>query len=107
MESWGIVPFSVLGHSLGEFCAATTAGFLSLNDALILLGARSKLISALKRGKMAAVKANQSKVQELMSSFLWQRDHRVRSNNWIDIAAINSNEQTTVAGPPEVICLKQ
>ncbi len=35
--SWGITPSAVLGHSVGEFAAAVTAGILSLEDGMRLI----------------------------------------------------------------------
>jgi acyl transferase domain-containing protein len=97
-ESWGIVPTSVAGHSLGEFCAATAAGILSVKDALKLLGARCRLIDRLPKGKMIAVKANEKKALELVATFVMQKG----KGAWLDTAAINSSDQTTLAGPQQV-----
>jgi acyl transferase domain-containing protein len=99
-ESWGIVPDSVVGHSLGEFGAATAAGILSVEDALKLLGARCRLIDRLPNGKMIAVKANEKKASELVATFVKQQQNG--KDVWLDTAAINSSDQTTLAGPQEV-----
>ncbi|KAH6851182.1 hypothetical protein B0I37DRAFT_429706 [Chaetomium sp. MPI-CAGE-AT-0009] len=44
MESWGITPDVVIGHSLGEYAALCIAGVLSISDALLLVGERAGLM---------------------------------------------------------------
>lgn len=42
-KSWGIKPDTVLGHSIGEYAALSTAGVLSVADALWLVSKRARL----------------------------------------------------------------
>lgn len=98
-ESWGIKPDAVIGHSLGEFAATVCAGILSLEDALTLVAERSRLVETIcKSGKMIVIKADEKTVDGHLTAFL-----RNNKNFWLDYAALNSSDQTVLAGPPQVV----
>ncbi|MBV9788389.1 MAG: AMP-binding protein, partial [Chloroflexi bacterium] len=87
--SWGVKPDVVLGHSMGEYCAACVAGVFSLADALKLVTYRAKLVERLpKDGAMAAVLAPAAVVHE----------HLARFNGAISVASYNSASLVIVSG---------
>ncbi|NML64816.1 amino acid adenylation domain-containing protein [Hymenobacter sp. RP-2-7] len=88
--SWGIVPTVLCGHSVGEFVAAHLAGVFTLADALGLVAARGRLVSALPGGRMLSVRLEREKLLPLLPAAL-------------AIAAVNSPKVCVVAGEPDAI----
>lgn len=89
LRAWGIRPTVVLGHSLGEFAAAQTAGVFSLEDGARLVSHRARLIAeAPGEGAMAAVEADEEELRPYLEA----------SGGSVTIAAHNSPDQTVVTG---------
>lgn len=89
--SWGVQPADMAGHSIGEYVAACLAGVFSLEDALMLVAARGRLMQNLPRGSMLAVRLPEKEIQALID------------NQEICLAAINSPSLCTVSGPENAI----
>lgn len=85
-QSRGIVPRAMMGHSLGEYVAATVAGVLSLEDALTLVTYRAELISSVPEGGMLVALASEEQLQEYLGQNL-------------SIGAINGPSLCMVSGP--------
>ncbi|NEQ68438.1 MAG: acyltransferase domain-containing protein, partial [Symploca sp. SIO2D2] len=95
-QSWGIKPDVVMGHSVGEYVAATVAGVFSLEDGLKLIAARGSLMQKLPAGgAMVSVMASKSKVLETLQAM--SRSEKVA------IAAINGPESTVISGEAEAV----
>lgn len=92
-ENLGVKPDCVLGHSLGEFAAAVCANILTVEEALSMVVERCILVESLPNGKMLVVKADEYVLTEVMNEFTSSTSHQI-----LDIAALNSSEQTVVAG---------
>lgn len=88
--SWGVVPWALIGHSVGEYVAACVSGVFRLEDAVELVALRGRLFEQLDKGAMLSVSATERKVSEMLLPGL-------------DMAAVNARGQCAVAGPLHLI----
>ena len=65
-QSWGIYPQAMMGHSIGEYVAASLAGVISFTDALWLVAQRAQLMQSLPPGKMLRITASASEIEPLL-----------------------------------------
>ena len=86
LQSWGVEPSVLLGHSAGEYVAAALAGVVSLEDAASLLLERVHLFQDAPLGGMLAVVAT----EEQVAPFLTEQ---------VVIGAVNGPGQLLLAGP--------
>jgi acyl transferase domain-containing protein/ubiquinone/menaquinone biosynthesis C-methylase UbiE/acyl carrier protein len=93
---FGVQPDLLVGHSLGEFAAATISGVLSLEDAIKLVCARGRLmVEECTTGSMVSISLPAETVTEILSNDAF--------SGQLDIAGINTFEQVTVAGNSSAI----
>ncbi|RDH44711.1 hybrid non-ribosomal peptide synthetase/type I polyketide synthase [Zooshikella ganghwensis] len=89
LKTFNITPDYVLGHSIGQFMAAYTAGVFSFNDAVHLVALRARAMSEVSEpGTMIAVQHSVSEIKEYLT----------QKYPSISIAAINSPTDITLSG---------
>ncbi|SDT78406.1 Acyl transferase domain-containing protein [Streptomyces sp. 2114.2] len=89
LETWGITPDYLAGHSIGELTAAHISGILTLQDACTLVTARARLMQNLPtHGTMIALQATE---QEILPHLTGHEHH-------LTIAAINSPTSLVISG---------
>jgi len=86
LESWGIHPDYLIGHSIGEYGAACLSGVFSLKDACLLVATRAKLMQSMPSGAMCALHIPADQAQRYLT-------------NDLDLAASNSSNLSVLSGP--------
>jgi amino acid adenylation domain-containing protein len=66
LESWGVVPEAMLGHSVGEIVAACLSGVCPVEDALRLVAARGRLMQRMPPGVMLSVGLSEDELRPLL-----------------------------------------
>ncbi len=90
-RGWGVEPRLLLGHSLGEYVAATVAGVMTPEEGIRLVAARGRLTEELAEpGAMIAVAASKQQVDALLVTMPF--------GNALSIAAINGPQSVIVSG---------
>ena len=89
LDSIGICPDVVVGHSVGEYTAACLSGIFTVEDTIHIISERCRLMRKISAGSMAAVMAKPD-------------DSRINLDN-VSIAAINSENAFVISGEKERI----
>jgi acyl transferase domain-containing protein len=76
----------MIGHSIGEYVAATISGVLNLKDALWLTAERGRVMADMPRGAMLAVSLSEEDVLPMLADFD------------LEVATVNSTNDCVVAG---------
>jgi acyl transferase domain-containing protein/thioesterase domain-containing protein len=90
--SWGAQPDTMIGHSIGEFVAACIGGTFTLDDALLLVARRARLMEDMPSGAMSAVRASADEVAAQLTP-------------GVTIAAVNAPRHTVVSGDDEAVAV--
>ncbi|UCH96117.1 MAG: SDR family NAD(P)-dependent oxidoreductase, partial [Candidatus Aminicenantes bacterium] len=90
--AWGIKPYAMTGHSIGEYVAACLSGVLSLEDALKLVAARGQLMQKMPPGAMLSVSLSEKEIMPLLAS-----------HEELSLAAVNSSRLCVISGPGSAV----
>ncbi|SHH59333.1 sulfolipid-1 biosynthesis phthioceranic/hydroxyphthioceranic acid synthase [Bradyrhizobium erythrophlei] len=95
MQSYGVRPGAVIGHSMGESAAAVVAGALSLEDGARIICRRSRLMTKIAgSGAMASVELP---AQQVLSELM------ARGVNDAVVAVVASPQSTVIGGATETV----
>jgi phthiocerol/phenolphthiocerol synthesis type-I polyketide synthase D len=95
LRAHGVHPDGVVGHSMGEVCAAVTAGALSRDMGCRIIAERAAAAHEARGGAMATVDSGADEVRTILGELALG----------VSIAAINSPRATVIAGPPDDLTL--
>lgn len=87
----GIKPDMLIGHSIGEYAAATLAGVFSLDDGLNVIAKRAELMKDLAPGMMLSVRKSYEELMPMIEELK------------VDLAAVNGPQSCVISGAIEKV----
>jgi acyl transferase domain-containing protein/NAD(P)-dependent dehydrogenase (short-subunit alcohol dehydrogenase family) len=96
LDKHGVKPDIVMGHSLGEWAAATGAGMVTFPEALVAVSARARAMASVSigdKGKMASVAGPADEIGSRLPEI----------GGYLTLANINSRKQTVIAGASDAV----
>ncbi len=95
LTSLGFTPDRVVGHSLGEWSAAVTAGVLPLEVAARLVVARGRIMGELPEGgASASVFASEERVRSVLEAL---------PDGFVDVSGLNGPTDTVISGDTDAV----
>lgn len=88
-QAWGIEPALAIGHSVGEFVAASLAGVFSFEDGLRLVHCRARLMQQQPAGVMLSVRRSADEVRRWLSD-----DCALASSNAPSLCVVSGPESS-------------
>ena len=83
IETYGVRPAALAGHSIGEYVAATIAGVFDLETAIKVVSMRARLMHAAPRGVMVAVALSPDAMAEYLSADVDIAASTIRVAAWL------------------------
>src|SRR6185369_9206955 len=96
LRAWGVEPEALLGHSIGEWVAATVAGVFKLDDALQLVALRGQLMQRMPVGAMLSVALPEMEMEQCIAQRQEELGH-------VEVSAVNGPGQIVIGGEIETI----
>ncbi|WP_241840193.1 type I polyketide synthase [Frankia sp. CcI49] len=94
VESWGLTPDLLIGHSIGELTAAYVAGVWSPDDACELVASRGRLMQQCRTGgAMTSIRGTEKEVALSLAGL----------TDRVTIAAVNGPAATVIAGDEDAV----
>jgi acyl transferase domain-containing protein/acyl carrier protein len=102
----GIQPQAMLGHSIGEYVAATLAGVFSFEDALLLIRDRAEWMQACPEGAMLSVGVAVDRIQPFLEPGLTIAAYNAPELCAIsgDLTQVTALEARLVQANPPIVC---
>ncbi|XOI99322.1 aminotransferase class III-fold pyridoxal phosphate-dependent enzyme [Paenibacillus polymyxa] len=96
-DTLGIKPAVIIGHSIGEYAAACYAGLISLDDVILMIAQRGRMMESIDvEGKMVVILTNVEYVRAALE------ESGCRN---VSIAAINAPDNVTISGRSDEVDL--
>jgi acyl transferase domain-containing protein/acyl carrier protein len=90
LMDWGVKPYAMMGHSLGEYVAASLSGVITLEEGIHMVALRARLMQAMPGGAMLGVPLTEEKILSILPADL-------------DLSLVNAPQSCVVGGPKEAV----